>query len=612
MPLSNLPQIARNYWRLILPRRKSSIIYFLFLCAASGALESISIGALYPFIESFSTSKQTATFSILQEVLPSTWSSSLITIILGSLLIALNIINTISRCVVIKFQNMLTANIGADIACSLFTAIQKSPYKWHLANGTNKVMHIITQDVEIMTVGLNSCLTFASNAIISLILASALLIIEPTYTLSVMLILSIYYILIFYGTRARIKDYAQLSRHHYAQSYQVVLESSEGIKDVIINDLSKYNSDRFKVNFLNGRIASAQIDINAQMPRYLLEGFIVVLIVSALLYLIIGGFNVAKIAAVLTTVLLGFYKLLQPVQNCFSSISKIQVAQQALNESAKILDSSTLSITENRATFQSVKPTNHLILRDKTIPRPLIEFVNVKHIYSDSHRIALDDLSFSINKGDMILIMGPSGSGKSTLINTILGLLEPTSGQVIVDNSNLYHSRDKLREWQHKLSHVPQDVTLYSDTFSANIALGIDPDKIDLHMVKNAARCSAIDEYIVQLKDGYHSSVGHRGNQLSGGQRQRIALARAFYKQSQIIVLDEPTSALDLKTATQVIASISKLHESGATIIINSHQFTVLSPDMKTMIMKQGKIVYYGHYSGCKYDNQIGSSSQHS
>jgi ABC-type multidrug transport system fused ATPase/permease subunit len=603
MPLVSLIQVGRNYWSLISPARRQSVIYFLVLCVISAAFESISIGALYPFIDSLSSSKQPMAFSGVYEILPSTLPSHLITIGLGSLLAMLTLVSTICRCAVIRFQNVLTANIATDIACSLFTAIQKSPYQWHLNNGTNRVMHCITQDVEVITVGLNSGLTLLSSVIVSLVLSVALLSIEPVFTAFVMVLLTVYYVFVFYSTRAKIKRYAQLSRYHYAESYKTVLESVEGIKDVIINDLSSLNSARFKYDFLKGRIASAEIDINAQTPRYLIEGFIVILVTATLLYLIIADVNIAAFAAALTTVLLGFYKLLQPVQSCFSAVSKIQVAQPSLQDSIKILegmnDVSKISsnIIQQKHTSSRIKLSNS--------EYPYIEFLNVTHTYPSSSTTALDNITFSINKGDKILVMGPSGSGKTTLINTILGLLPPTSGEVLVDHISLYNNSNQLRLWHQQIGHVPQDITVYSGTFASNIAIGIEDDKINLDRLKYSAIISAIDQYIQERNHGFFSDVGHRGNQLSGGQRQRIAIARAIYKQPQLIVLDEPTSALDIQTASQIVSHLSTLHRPTSTVIMNSHQFCLLAPDMKTLIMHKGRIIYYGHHSGFKYYDKL-------
>ena len=199
-----------------------------------------------------------------------------------------------------------------------------------------------------------------------------------------------------------------------------------------------------------------------------------------------------------------------------------------------------------------------------------------------------------IKKGSCVGFIGKTGSGKSTLLDIIMGLLSPTSGNILVDNEII--NSENHRSWQSRVAHVPQSIFLSDTSIAENIAFGIPYKSIDHNKVKLAAQKSQLDETIMTWENGYKTIVGERGVRLSGGQRQRIGIARALYKNADVLVFDEATSALDNKTEGEIINAIESLGQN-LTIILVAHRLTTLKYCDMIYEIENGEIINSGSYN---------------
>ena len=197
----------------------------------------------------------------------------------------------------------------------------------------------------------------------------------------------------------------------------------------------------------------------------------------------------------------------------------------------------------------------------------------------------------NIQAGQTIGFIGPSGAGKSTLIDIMLGLLEPTSGEISVD-SKIIDNRN-IKSWQQNIGYVSQTIYLLDDTFRKNIAFGLSEDEIDENKISNAIKFAQLQEFISTLPEGLDTFVGESGVRLSGGQRQRIGIARALYNNPSVLVLDEATSALDLKTESDVMGSIKTLHGQ-KTILIIAHRLSTVKDCDYIYKLDNGSIIEHG------------------
>ena len=215
-----------------------------------------------------------------------------------------------------------------------------------------------------------------------------------------------------------------------------------------------------------------------------------------------------------------------------------------------------------------------------------IEFRAVGYGYADRAHHAVENLNFTIRRGSRVALVGATGAGKTTTVDLLMGLLEPSFGEILVDGTVL---TDLNRQaWQANVAHVPQILFLADATVAQNIGAVIAPD---MERVREAAAMAQLNDFIAALPHGLDTRVGERGVQISGGQRQRLAIARAIYKNSPLLVFDEATSALDSATEEAVLRAIERLQREGRTIVIVSHRASTTAGCDQVLRLEKGRLV---------------------
>ena len=214
-----------------------------------------------------------------------------------------------------------------------------------------------------------------------------------------------------------------------------------------------------------------------------------------------------------------------------------------------------------------------------------ISFDQVTYKYPNEKKEALKLVDLKISKGEKVGIIGKTGSGKSTLVDLIMGLLTPVSGAIKVDSQVL--TRDFQKRWHKQIAHVPQSIYLSDDTLAANIAFGL--SSINYKKLDEVIKIAQLEEVVLNLPNGFDTLIGERGIRLSGGQKQRIGIARALYRDAQVIVLDEATSALDNITEQKLMNAIDQLSAS-VTVIMIAHRISSLQHCEKIIKVSSGKL----------------------
>ena len=233
--------------------------------------------------------------------------------------------------------------------------------------------------------------------------------------------------------------------------------------------------------------------------------------------------------------------------------------------------------------------------------RGRIEFRDVTFSYGGNSAAALESVSFVIEPGETVALVGASGSGKSTIANLIPRFYRPASGEIVLDDHNLEDIRlDSLR---HHIALVSQDIVLFDDTLGANIAYG-PRAQVQAEAIVDAAKSAHAWAFIEQLEDGLDTVIGENGVRLSGGQRQRVAIARAFLKDAPILILDEATSSLDTVSEQQVSAAVESLRQGRTTLVI-AHKLSTIERADRIIVLKAGQIVGIGTHAELLRDNQV-------
>jgi ATP-binding cassette subfamily B multidrug efflux pump len=220
-----------------------------------------------------------------------------------------------------------------------------------------------------------------------------------------------------------------------------------------------------------------------------------------------------------------------------------------------------------------------------------ITFDNVSFIYPDTGIQALKSVSFTINPGEMVAIIGRTGSGKSTIANLLMRMYDTTGGEVLIDGKAL--TQYNLEGYRSQIGFVPQEVFLFSDTIANNIAFSA--DVLDMPVVEQAAKDAAVYKNIMELEKGFETLIGERGVTLSGGQKQRVSIARAIVKHPQILVFDDCLSAVDTRTEEEILNNLGNVMK-GKTSIIIAHRISTIKNADKILVMDSGQIIEQGNH----------------
>ncbi len=278
------------------------------------------------------------------------------------------------------------------------------------------------------------------------------------------------------------------------------------------------------------------------------------------------------------------FRLMPAANKLLSSVQRIRYGMPVVE---------TLYDEVDEVSPQIIKDNDFHVDTDIPTLKNVIKVNHVNFSYPDTKEHSLKDVCISVPRGHAIGLIGKSGAGKSTLVDIILGLLQPSSGNVEIDGINIDQN---VRAWQDKIGYVPQTIFLTDDTLRNNIALGVSECDIDETKLSQAISDAQLEEYIEQLPIGLDTEVGERGVRISGGQRQRIGIARALYHGPEVLILDEATSSLDIETEKKVIDVITNLIGK-KTIIIISHRFSAIKCCNNIYRLDSGKITQAGNYN---------------
>jgi ATP-binding cassette subfamily B protein len=511
----------------------------------STVAELASIGAVLPFLGAL-----TAPERIFQQPLAQPLITSLGLTEPKQLLLPLTLMFGVAavfsgaaRLALLWGQTRLGNAIGVDFGSAAYRRTLYQPYSLHLTRNSSEV--VAGQVTKINTVVyfiIIPLLTLVTSAFIVIVIVSLMLCVEPLLTLAAFISLGGLYAIV---TQAFKKSVAKDSRRVSVGQNdvtKVVQEGLGGIRDVLIDGLQETYFHLYRKADSQLRRAYANITILSGAPRSVIEALGVVLI---------GGLA---------------YALANRPEQFATAIPMLGTLALMLGGQASLHD--VLVLLEQRL------PAYITLHTPGPIPfRKQISLHDVHFRYGSQNPWVLRGVNLQIPRGSRVGLIGTTGSGKSTLLDIVMGLLTPTLGTLRIDG--IVVDEFNQRAWQAHIAHVPQVIYLTDTSIAENIAFGIPPEASDRARVRAAAQRAQIADSIESWQHGYDTLVGERGIRLSAGQRQRIGIARALYKQADVIVFDEATSALDNDTERAVMEAIDSLSED-LTIFIVAHRLTTL------------------------------------
>ncbi|MBT8086843.1 MAG: ABC transporter ATP-binding protein/permease [Gammaproteobacteria bacterium] len=372
--------------------------------------------------------------------------------------------------------------------------------------------------------------------------------------------------------------------------YNAFIDAITGMKSIRAGNASRFFVDRFDRASDAYTHIYPRLELATNGPRYIMEVMAFGGILVALLLYVAIQDDFAGAIPTLSVFALATYRLMPALHSMFESAAR-------LSNSAAIIESIAEGLRIDRLLEPELGETTEPIRFEKSI-----RMQQVAYQYETAREASLHDVSLTIDKGQSIALVGATGSGKTTIVDILVGLLYPDDGALIVDSTDI--GPETVAGWRQILAYVPQDVFLFDATIAKNIAFGSRGAHIDEVRMRRAARAAQLDAFITgELADGYDTWVGERGVRLSGGQRQRLGIARAIYRQPQVLILDEATSALDTVTEDGVISALGN-ELPDVTIIMVAHRLSTVRNCDRIFLVESGQVVAVGDYDSL-YDSSL-------
>ncbi|MDP2759418.1 MAG: ABC transporter ATP-binding protein [Sideroxyarcus sp.] len=545
--------------------------------------EILSIGTVLPFLAALTVPSRVFEHSATQPIIQILGITSAEQLLLP-LTIAFGMAALIAgamRIILLRVSTWLSFETGADLGMSIYRRTLYQPYMVHVSRNSSEVINGIAGKANSVTYStVVPTLTVASSSVMLSAILIVLLAVDPVIALTAFGGFAVMYMVIIRLSRRRMRGYSQCIAHESTQVIKSLQEGLGGIRDVLLDGSQSTYCDIYRNAVQPLRRAQGNILFIGQSPRYAMEALGMLLIAILAYILTKQPEGAARAIPVLGTLALGAQRMLPVLQQAYNSWTTIQGGRASLKDVVELLD----------------QPLPEYV--DQVTPRPISfqRVINLNQIsfrYSPQTPLVLHNVKLAIAKGSRVGFIGTTGSGKSTLLDIVMGLLQPTEGLLEIDGQII--TAFNQRAWQAHLAHVPQAIFLADSTIEENIAFGVPKNQIDHERVRQAARQAQIADIIETWPQRYETFVGERGVRLSGGQRQRIGIARALYKQADVIIFDEATSALDNETELAVMEAIENLsHE--ITLLIIAHRVSTLRKCTTIVELGDGQIRRTGSY----------------
>ena len=563
--------------KLIPSSQHKKLALLVFLLFVGMAFEVLGIGVLLPILTAILNPEILLTNDISTSILDFfkiTDKEQIIKIALASLLI-IYFFKSAFLIFLSHFQNRFISNLSAFLSNKLFTNYLNQGYKFHVDRNSSDLIKNFQVEITYFSNFLVSTISLLTEATLAFSVIITLFFIEPFGTLVVMLFFGLSSLLFYQFTKKRTTQWGKIREEIDRKISKTVLETLTGIKEVILLGKQYFFQEKLEQNNSIKASMSTKALTLRQIPRYYLELLSVFSLIFFIFIMLAQNKNIENVMVTLGVFVAATFRILPSINRILGSLQNIKFYKSSIDLLYEEFD---VVIYENKLSGHN---------RKRTKLNKYIKVNDVSFSYEGIDKIILDQVSFKLEAGSTTGIIGVSGSGKSTLINIIVGLFHPTSGEILIDEEFNIHS--DICSWQEAIGYVSQDVFLSDESIIMNVAFGTNQEKIDVELIDKVLKQAQLTELIESLPQGYHTKVGERGVQLSGGQRQRIGIARALYRQPDVLILDEATSALDIKTEQDIMTSIDSL-KGQLTIIIVTHRLITLKNCDDIYSLKEGKL----------------------
>lgn len=578
-------------------RRQSYRVFLLVVVMA--AVEALGVASIMPFVAVLSNPSVVDTNPYLlwfNEHLGFSSTDSFL-LFLGVatfvLLISSIAVRALTLWVQLKFSNYQIHAVGTRLVSHYL----RQPYEWFVSRRTSDLgVNVLAEVTNVIQGVLTQYMFFVANIVVALLLFALLLVVDPILATLVWLVLGGAYAVVFVLVHRFLRRIGEGRIYANRGRFNVLQEAFSGIKDVKVNGLEGEFLKRFVTPSMQMARLSTQGAMVRELPSFAMQAIIFGGMLLILMYLIWAHGTFQNALPYIALYALAGYRLMPTLQGAYKNLSEIGFHKATLD-----------TLNRDLSEALDLPGPDHPQPGPSHVQAPLQlkEAIELRHIqfkYKGSAAPTLTDVCLRIRAFTTVAFVGATGSGKTTLIDLILGLLDPSAGEILVDGSAIH--APSVRAWQRAIGYVPQNVFLADDTVLGNIAFGVPSELVDMAAVERAATIAKVEQFVTrELPEGYYTHIGERGVRLSGGQRQRIGIARALYHDPQLLVFDEATSALDNLTEQAVMDAVHQLGRK-KTILLVAHRLSTVRHCDEIFLMDQGQIVASGSFDELLVSNE--------
>lgn len=590
----------RKFYSLLDSRMRLRFLALILIAVAISLADGLSLSLVFPFV----TAVQDPTFHE-RNVYAATvmrWFSLKshhdLVLFLGGLLLtvffAKNAFLTVATWV--KHRLILTNHV--EFQSFLYRGYLRRPYAAHLTRDTAEVLRNCTSSVDLtFATFLTASVNLATEILVIVVIGAVLFTVADISALAVLAAVILVAAFIASILRHRVERWGNSFQAIQTALYHNIQQSLRGVKIVKAYDVEDVLARGFAKAAREGARFRLRYQIASELPRQFLEVVMLAGLLGVLGMAMLRGQPLAEAIAVLATAAVAGFRLVPSINRVITFIVSLKFATAAID--ALYDDAAAMREQGLEGQARSLPPSQ--------LDR--ITFERVTYRYGREGRPSLEEVSLEIRRGEFVGIVGRSGAGKTTLVDLLLGILTPSSGQLLIDGIDMATDGHRLRRL---IGYIPQTVHLVNDTIRRNIAFGIPDREIDEVRVKAAVQMSALSRLISELPLGLDTRVGDDGVRLSGGERQRVTIARALYRDPKILVLDEATTALDGETESAITSLLDRMR-GNVTIIAVAHRLTTIRRCDRIIFLSDGRIAGLGTFDQLVAQNvDFAALAQHS